>query len=150
MEALGERFGGCFLEKTTATVLTLSDLQQIRGIQIPGSTRAIQIGVNSKQVAQSALDNEIILALAADPSTSIQKIARLLGEPATTVQYRFNQMKKSGVIAGCRYFIDFLRLGHSFVYHQLTLSGISTKDSQALLKYLAGHPAVYYLSLIHI
>jgi DNA-binding Lrp family transcriptional regulator len=144
LESVGERFGECFLERNTATVLTLTDLPLVRSTKIGGSNQSIHIGVLSPTVKIDALDRSILALLTAEPSSSIQSIARTLGEPSATVLYRFNQLKKSGVIAGCRFFIDYLKLGYSFTYHQLTLSGFQKQEIQKLLSFLAAHPMVYY------
>lgn len=145
MGSIGERFGECFLNKSTAILLSLTDFPLIKSPQLPGSVTSLRMGTNVELCKTDDLDRRILDALIADPSAQLTLIARKLGQPFTTVAYRFSRLKKSGVIAGSRYFIDYLQLGLSFAGHQISLAGCSPADIEHMLKYFAEHHLVYYV-----
>jgi DNA-binding Lrp family transcriptional regulator len=144
LEELSNKFGACFTEKSIATVLELQDLPIVKRWRLPQARQSIAIGVDSTVASIDSTSQAILDQLASNPRLSLNQISRALGLPYSTVSYRFSQLRKEGVITGCRYFIDFLKLGYSFSYHQLTLAGASRGELRALFDFLVKHPAVYY------
>lgn len=144
LEELSSKFGACFTEKSIATVLELHDLPLVKRWRPPQARQSIAIGVDNPAVSIDATGQAILHQLALNPLLSLNHISRTLGLPYSTVSYRFNQLRKQGVITGCRYFIDFLKLGYSFSYHQITLAGATRQELRAFLEFLMKHPAVYY------
>lgn len=144
LEELSSKFGACFTEKSIATVFELQDLPLVKRWRLPQARQSIAIGVDNSTVSIDATSHAILEQLALNPNLSLSQISRTLGLPGSTVLYRFNQLRQQGVIAGCRYFIDFLKLGYSFSYHQLTLAGATQTELRALIELLTKHPSVYY------
>jgi DNA-binding Lrp family transcriptional regulator len=144
LQDLSAKFGACFTEKSTSTILELTDLPLVKRWRPPQASHSITIAVDSPVVPIDEASQAILEQLATNPAASLNEISRALGAPHSTVAYRFNQLRLQGVIAGCRYFIDFLKLGYSFCYHQITLAGANRSESEDLIDFLIKHPAVYF------
>ncbi len=145
MEELGERFGSVFLDKSIATVVSLTDYSLVRSLRIENAVQAIATSSADLVVAIDDLDRKILRALEKESEASVLALARLLSQPASTITYRLRQLKKQGIIAGCRYFVDYLQVGYSFSTYQISLSGMTTLKMNELTSYLASHPLVYYV-----
>lgn len=142
---LAAHFGACFHEKSVATIVSLTDLRLIKKPVVPSSVSSYRIGVESKKCVLSPLDEKLLSMLSKSPDASLSALARELGESASTVDYRFKHLKRSGVIVGCRYFVDYLRLGGSIAYHQISLAGIAAGRYSEFIKFLECHPLVYFV-----
>ncbi len=145
MENLANRFGPVFSEKIVSTMISLTDFPLVKDPRIPGTPRFLRIEVTEGARPIDPVDQKILSGLSADASASLTGLARTCGLPSSTVSYRMQQLRKSGVIAGCRYFVDYFQLGYSFACHLVTLEGMTRESYRLLYEYLDNHPSVYFV-----
>ena len=147
IEELSDKFGSLFAEKSISTVVRLCDLPFIKCPKISGIRETIDIAIVENSIELDALDAKLLRELELDPHASMAKLAGAVRQGQSTVHFRLGRLSKVGVLAGCRYFIDFRKLGYSFMYHQVSFAGATGKNVRRLQEFLASYPSVYYFEV---
>ena len=88
------------------------------------------------------IDHLILSALTADGTMSGHQLARLLGLPQSTVDYRLKKLKSAGIIVGSYYAVKGERLGITSYLCLVSTKGISAAFREKALAFCAQHPEI--------
>ena len=149
LQRISQRAGGAIIERTVATCYSLytavSHVLSEKKVPIP----FLWYGDDGKRVEIDEVDHAILRALSLNPFKSYGQLGREIGRPASTVDYRVKAMRKSGVIVGLEYRIDYSVLGLTSFPAMLYLRQTTPEVHQKLLQFCLRSPFVsYYASLI--
>lgn len=134
-------------EKLVAPRLSFSFLSRAWGNSTKRTRQIISVApaANSKHEEIDPIDQKLLATLGADAEQSGRQIAAKLGIPVSTVERRFEALRKRGIIAGFRFSIDGEKLGLSTYRILLSLSGMSASARKALIAFASNnqHVAMY-------
>jgi len=94
------------------------------------------------------MDKKILLQLQKDCRVPIERVAKELGLPKSTVQYRIKKLETKGVIEGYHAQIDYPKLGKDFITITLVRTKYGKKYRDKVGKILAkipGTSGVYFV-----
>ena len=94
------------------------------------------------------MDKKILLQLQEDCRVPIERVAKELGLPKSTVQYRIKKLETKGVIKGYHAQIDYSKLGKDFITITLVRTKYGKKYQDKVGKILAkipGTSGVYFV-----
>ena len=111
------------------------------------SARTTAIVPGTAIVTLAPGDAEVLHAFGESPDGNRQRIARSLGMPLSTLSYRIDRLRTSGVIAGVLYQIVADTIGYEAFRVLVETSSPSRAYRTALLKWAQAHPAV--LTFMH-
>lgn len=151
-ESLEKNFGRMFLKKSVSTVIEkrvfskrylLAENAPLRGL-----TPEILVSAYSGKLFElDTLDRQILAILFHGGWNSHQDIARALGEPRATVEYRLKKLEQNEVIHRHIYFISGLKLGRLVFKLLLFSRGLRSDLTKNLAAFCAQEPAL--VGLIH-
>jgi DNA-binding Lrp family transcriptional regulator len=91
------------------------------------------------------LDQRLLFALGELKSISISELARAVGAPATTINYRLSGLKEKGILLGVGYALPPLNDGLLPFALQVRAASISPSIRAQMRQYCATHPAISYM-----
>ena len=99
----------------------------------------LSFAASDRRVAIDELDHKILSLFANDGVDSAPQIARVLGVPTSTVIYRLNKMRSSGLISGYFYLSDSRPFGLLPVILLVGASSFTKKQRERFLKHCRLH-----------
>ena len=90
-------------------------------------------------------DKRILAGLVADGAISRRQLAQTLGMPLTTIDYRVERLKKSGILRGFNYAINPKAVERQKYMLLVFGSGMNAKFTQAISNFAEKHPDVVSL-----
>lgn len=118
---------------------------------LPGaasSMRGYRIAGTCEKVASlDELDWALLRLLSAPRLATLKELARGLGEPLTTVEYRLKVLEKTGVIIGYCNLLDLSKVGVQYYHALLSERKRSRRFRQKLLAYFQRNPRVVATTL---
>jgi Lrp/AsnC family leucine-responsive transcriptional regulator len=93
-------------------------------------------------IAIDFTDARVLQLLRRGASYNASELARTIGVPASTIQYRLKRLEEQGVILPLSAFIDYSVLGLSEIEFLIHASQASTGEHQRLIQYCHKHPSI--------
>ncbi len=139
---LSDKFPRLFRTKSIAHQLnsTFFTRKYLGGSQ--RNVKQLKIGTTSDSKDLDTVDKKILGIVASDGSISRRKLAQKLGIPLTTIDYRFERLRKDGVLRGFTYSIDTNFLGRQNFMLLVFGNGMSSEFSKAVYNFAHTHPDV--------
>lgn len=119
LDDLSEKFGAIFTEKTVAIRVSLSYFGNKYLSNVKRPVQQMSYAVRRETVSCDTTDHKILCAITRFHYSSWRDLARLLGMPQATLDYRIKGLKKKGIVVGA--------------YHQLQASVIGMQSFLLLL-----------------
>jgi len=141
-DQLSEKYGRTFLEKTLSLRVSLTYFGN--RYLYPGAkpSHPLSYRITSERVEIDQLDHRILSALTAHGSSSTHQLARLLGLPQSTVDYRLKRLRSTGVIVGSYYSIKRERIGILSYLCLISTRGISSLFREKALAFCQQQPEI--------
>lgn len=98
--------------------------------------------IGSELATWDPLDHEILHALSSNAAANTTGIARLLGQPESTVQYRIKQLRLRGILHSTVYHINPETYGMASYRLHVTVTAPSVELREGLLSWARSHPNV--------
>ena len=141
LDVLTGKFGDLLHAKAFATLIQLADFPMtVKGVR----SYTLTMGVRSQRVEIDELDHRLLCKLSTIDMQSYSDIARSLGIPLSTIEYRVKQLKAKKVIVGTRYLVDRAALGLSSFFHLVYARGLNLQIRDKLFQYCCSHPHTDY------
>ena len=102
----------------------------------------ITMAPRDESIKLDEVDIKVLRALSEHPTGSLAHIARALSMNASSVSYRIEQLRKSGVIQAQRYILNLPILGFNNYRLILVDRGLSAEQRQELFRLCSRHPSV--------
>lgn len=143
---LSERFEGCFLKKDLATTIQ----HTFFGEKHLTKNRALHsedtVSATSETVEIDEIDRRILFELSDPLFTFIPVVARKIGLPLSTVDYRIKRLRDRAVIAGDMNRLKGECLGFSRYMLLVSMAGISSVCHKAFYSFARDHNFIYSLT----
>ncbi len=143
VDGLSARFKEVFFDKSTGTIVSWSLFARryLSGGAAP-AVAGITVSRSESGVKIDDLDRKILHSLANYPFESFRALARMLGMPHTTLDYRLQSLKEQGVFRGIIYSVDPQAVGVHAVRLLLFMRGTSARQYESLLRFSSEHPNI--------
>jgi DNA-binding Lrp family transcriptional regulator len=135
LDHLPEKFGGIFLDRQILALTSMNDFPVMGSLQAREGSKEFATELVPHSVSVGKLDTALLQALGRKWEDSSLALARLLGQPASTVDYHLKKLRSEGIIIGARYFVNLLGIGRHFFYHLVSTRGFHPVVRQRLLEF---------------
>ena len=142
LDSLSGRFGAIFLEKVIALRISLSFFGNKYLSPRKKPQRGMSYGVCDRVAPYDRVDHDILQGLTSRSYGSYRELARLLGLPQTTLDYRLRRLRQEGVVAGLYYEVQPALIGMQSFLVLVCVKGISREFREEFLKFCGGHPNI--------
>jgi DNA-binding Lrp family transcriptional regulator len=142
---LGARFGSPFGEKSLSEVLSYTMYRKKYLAPQLKSSDAITVSAPAAHIAVDKADLAILGLLSDSTLGSHPQIARRLGLPRSTFEYRLKALEAKGVIARHVYYINARRLGFLTYRIVIVLRGIPSEAGKLMRDFAARDPNIVFL-----
>lgn len=106
------------------------------------SRQSISMTTRERIAAPDKRDEEILQAMARNPTASLAALARVCGMASTTLGYRIDKLAEMKVVRGQIYLLNYQALGISVYRIMIVEKGLSLSERERLRKYMSNHPNV--------
>lgn len=144
LRALRAAHGGAFQKKAISRVLSFSALpKSYLATDAKLVREAVSVGEHDDELlAIDTQDWEILGKLLHPEAGSRPALARLLGIPRTTVEYRIQKLERIGVLVREIYYVSAQKLGAQLFRILVTLRGLAEQTESRILAFAKGEPEV--------
>lgn len=143
LSKVDERFSDILVDKKSVITIAAVNFMPWFAFQGNGERPFFQYTASSSPTTLDEVDNKILLALAERPLTPVSELAKSLGIPGATVNYRFEKMIKSRVILGFGYAASEINAKARFFKILIRSGGVGSALYQKLVTFGSSHPSVY-------
>ncbi len=144
-DEFSDEYGCIFLEKNLSLRIGLTYFGCRYLAPSIKASPPLSYRITSERVEIDYIDHQILSALSADGSSSIHSIARTLGVPQSTVDYRYKKLKNNGVIVGTYYNFQPQKAGYLSFLCLISTKGISSSFREKVLQFCEDNPEVVVL-----
>lgn len=144
-DQLSDEYGCIFLEKNLSLRIGLTYFGNRYLAPSIKAQAPLSYRITSERVSIDYVDHQILTAITNRGSDSIHSLARALGLPQSTVDYRFKKLKHSGIIVGSYYNFQPHKAGYLSFLFLISTRGISSTFREKALKFCEAHPEVVLL-----
>jgi DNA-binding Lrp family transcriptional regulator len=99
-------------------------------------------GVVREIVSYDEVDHNVLCALTQHSYGSYRELARLMGMPQTTLDYRLKRLRQSGVVVGLYHEIQPALIGMQSFLLLVSIKGISSEFRGEFLVFCESHPNI--------
>jgi Lrp/AsnC family leucine-responsive transcriptional regulator len=149
LSSISERFGEVFGARALIVTVSLSDYPHKYLAPEQTKGRVVTIGsVNDKAVDD--VDHKILKALSTIDDKSLPAIARKVGIPSTSMDYRIKGLEKENIIVGHQYWTEIETMNTLGMFSFVHRISLRKSDSKALLRmaeFANEDPAVYSMTV---
>jgi DNA-binding Lrp family transcriptional regulator len=142
-DILAERFGDLVEEKSVLALEGLVDYP-LQCIGASPKSKPLAIVSHTRQHDADDVDIKILRRVSEIGDGSTTQIAREIGIPPTTVEYRISRMRERGIIVGSRYLIDISKFGYSSFVQFVKIRGCGRDTRASMYEFCLRHPNIYY------
>lgn len=142
LSVLIERCGGCFFEKSFALPVSWTMFRCKYLSSHETSITSLSGGGVREEVQIDELDHRILQDLSNNRLVARTKMAKNLGIPATTLEYRIKRLEKIGVIAGYAYRVNPQLFGSQTFVLMIYAKAPTTDLTSKVYEFSAAHPHV--------
>lgn len=146
MQSLEDAIGDIILEKQVATHLRGADLRADYICQEKSSIRSIRFGSGGGTDKIDTIDHKILVAISSPDFTSVASIARSIGLPLSTVEFRLRRLEERRIILCYRNLICSGRLGVQRFWMTIVIKGSVNTFSEDFFNYCDTNPFIKYAS----
>lgn len=112
-----------------------------------GSTLPITVSESKKVYEIDELDTEILTTLSTDGALSKRELARVLGAPGATIDYRLNRLIENGILVGFVYGVRCCEYGYSQYRLKVYAKGISSEFLEQFYSFCKIHKSIVNMSV---
>jgi DNA-binding Lrp family transcriptional regulator len=141
-EKLSARYGKIFLEKSFVQLLSLHYFGNRYISAKPQKSVPLSYKISREAVTIDETDHKILAGLTRGPIESIHHLARSLGIPQSTVDYRIKSLRTSGVIVGSYYSLRTHKIAMLSFLCLICSKGISSSLEDKVLGFCMKNTAV--------
>ena len=110
----------------------------------PAPTIPLRMGIHETIGTIDELDHRILSELSEINEQSFGQLARRLGMPQSTFDYRVKNLFSRGILVGYRYIVNRSKLGLLDYFHLVYVRGMGTQTREQLYNFCAQHPNIRY------
>lgn len=145
LEDLASNLRGGFFKKAVSSVISFEQFQKKYISPADKSTTSLKIGYSPETITIDETDQKILSELYKIGTPNQQEIARRIGAPRSTIQYRLEQLEERGVIAGYTYLISGVKLGMQIYRFLVYMRGMRKGLSEEFYESCKEHPNIVTL-----
>jgi DNA-binding Lrp family transcriptional regulator len=135
LDRLSTRFGPIFVEKQILALTSMNDFPVTATAQERPTMKEFASALVNEGETIDKLDSRILQTLGMKWEDSVSSLARILGQPTSTVEYHLKKLRDTGIILGARYFVNLQAIGEYFFYHLVATKGFHPELRSKLLEF---------------
>lgn len=146
LQKLGAKFGPIFVNESIGVNLRYANFPpKYLAPQKRSPTDAIIIPTRPPSAELDKVDLKVLRALSKYRDASVRDLARTLGMPVSTLNYRLSALQKSGILVGYFNQMEPRSFGHHGFMIYLSFKTITAELRSAVYDFCRNHPNVTYM-----